>query len=117
MTLVQRRRHHLQMVAEPSAERDEILDLKIYSPTAIKKAAYRAADRCTVIVGSPDGDRLPVRFMFRPGTADGAAREAVRRFHEDLVDEDLRERLNTETASLRGLILAHAFSRTDLIQR
>ena len=31
--------------------------------------------------------------------------------------EDLRERLNIETGPLRGVILAHAFSRTDLIQR
>jgi His-Xaa-Ser system protein HxsD len=105
------------MVAEPPAERDEILDLRVYSPTAVKKAAYRSAARCTVVIGSPDGDRLPVRFVFRPGTAASAAHEAVCRFHEDLVDEDLRERLNAETAPLRGLILAHAFSRTDLIQR
>lgn len=117
MTLAQLQRHHLQMVSEPPAERDEILDLRIYSPIAIKKAAYRVADRCTVVLGSPEGDRLPVRFEFRPGTADGTARETVRRFHEDLVDEDLRERLNAETGPLRGLILAHAFSRTDLIQR
>jgi His-Xaa-Ser system protein HxsD len=102
------------VVAEPSVEHDEILDLRVYSLTAVKKAAYRGAARCTVVIGSPDGDRLPVRFAFRPGTSASAAQEAVRRFHEDLVDEDLRERLNAETAPLRGLILAHAFSRTDL---
>lgn len=96
---------------------DEILDLRAYSLSAVKKAAYRSADRCTVVLGGPDGDRLPVRFEFRPGTADSAAREAIRRFHEDLLDEDLRERLNIETGPLRGVILAHAFSRTDLIQR
>jgi len=93
------------------------LDLRVYRLAAIQKAAYRLADRCTVALGTADGDILPLSFLFRAGTTEAAAREAVRLFFQEVLDEELRAQIRAETAPIRSLILAHAFSKTDLIQR
>lgn len=93
------------------------IDLKVYGLTAIKKAAYRLANRCTVVFGEVEGDAVSLSFQFGAGTNDAAATEAVRLFHQELLDEDLRERIHRDTDALRALILAHTFSKTDLIER
>ncbi len=93
------------------------LDLRAYRLSAVKKAAYRMADRCTAMLGAPDGEKLSLSFSFRPGTAETTALEAVRAFFQELLDQELREHVAEETAPMRILILAHAFSKTDLIRR
>lgn len=93
------------------------LDMRVYRLLAIKKAAYRVAERCTVVLGSTEFDRLAVTLCFRPGTGEKAVQEAIRRFHQELLDEELRAVIHEETDALRALILAHTFSRTDLVER
>lgn len=93
------------------------IDLRIYRLAAVKKAAYRLAARCTAVLGTPEDEKLPVTFTFKPGTDEVAGREAVRLFFEELLDQDLREHVADETAPMRALILAQAFSKTDLIRR
>lgn len=94
-----------------------VLDLRSYRLSAIKKAAYRLADRFTAVLGSPEHDRVPLALRFKPGIADAAAREAVRQFFQELLDQELREHIAEETGAVRTLILAHAFSNVDLIKR
>lgn len=93
------------------------IDLRVYRLEAIQKAAYRIADRSTVIIGTTDGDHLPVAFTFRPSTSERDAKEVVRLFFEEVLDQELREKIGEETRPMRSLLLAHAFSRTDLIKR
>lgn len=93
------------------------VDTRLYRVLAVKKAAYRVAERCTIVLGSPQGDRLPITFSFRSNTSEQAAEEAVRLFHQELLDEELRAVIHEETDALRALILAHTFSRTDLVER
>lgn len=93
------------------------IDVRAYRLTAIKKAAYRLANRCTVVLGPPDEHAVPVSFRFRPGTAEETALEAVRAFYDEVMDQELREQIAEETAPLRTLILAHAFSKVDLLRR
>jgi His-Xaa-Ser system protein HxsD len=93
------------------------IDLQVYGLAAVKKAAYRIADRCTATVGSPGDDGLVIDFMFPPGTSGSVAREAVRFFFQELLDQELREQIARETAPVRALILAMAFSKTDLIRK
>src|SRR4051812_23360960 len=87
-----------------------VLDLRVYRLTAVKKAAYRFADRFTAILGSPDHDQIPVSLRFKPNVAEGAAREITRQFFQELLDQELREHIADETNAVRTLILAHAFS-------
>lgn len=93
------------------------LDLRSYRLAAIKKAAYRFADRFTAVLGAADGDALRVTLQFRPAIAAAAANEAVRAFYQELLDQELREHIADETNAVRTLILAHAFSQVDLIRR
>jgi His-Xaa-Ser system protein HxsD len=92
------------------------IDLRIYRLAAVKKAGYRVADRCTVVLGAPEDEQLPISFLFEPGVAEEVARERVRAFFQELLDQELREQVAEETAPVRTLILAHAFSKTDLIR-
>ncbi|HEU4729831.1 MAG TPA: His-Xaa-Ser system protein HxsD [Kofleriaceae bacterium] len=96
---------------------DLVLDLRVYRLSAIKKAAYRFANRFTAVLGSPADDRLPVSLRFGPGATEGAAREVARQFYQELLDQELREHIADETGAVRTLILAHAFSNADLIER
>ena len=93
------------------------IDLRTYRLAAVKKAAYRFADRCTAVLGAPAGDVLPACFRFRPGTPGPTALETVRAFFDELLDQELREEIAEETAPLRTLFLAHAYSKIDLLRR
>ncbi len=96
---------------------DATIDTRVYRLTAIQKAAYRFADRFTAVLGSLEEHQLPVRFVFRSGTDERAAVDAARLFFQELLDQELRELVGEETRAIRSLILAHAFSNTDLIRR
>ena len=93
------------------------LDLRAFRLGAIKKAAYRFADRCTVVFGAESGHTLDVELRFKTATAEASAIELTRLFHQELLDQELREQVAEETAPVRALILAHAFSKADLIKR
>jgi His-Xaa-Ser system protein HxsD len=92
------------------------IDLRIYRLAAVKKSAYRFANKCAAVLGRPDNELLPVQFHF-DGVKEGPALATVRAFFNDLLDQELREHIAEETGPLRSLILAHAFSRLDLIRR
>jgi His-Xaa-Ser system protein HxsD len=94
-----------------------VLDLRVYRLTAIKKAAYRIAAHCTVVLGTEEEGMQHVSFLMKPGSSEDALFEAARAFFQELLDQELREQIAEETAPVRTLILAHAFSRTDLIRR
>jgi His-Xaa-Ser system protein HxsD len=94
-----------------------MIDERVYRLSAVKKAAYRMADRCTAVIGAPADPLVPLTLRFKPGTTDSGAREAARLFFQELLDQELREQIADETNAMRTLILAHAFSKADLIQR
>ena len=93
------------------------LDVRVYRVTAVKKAAYRLADRCSVALGPLDGTCLPLVFLFKETTKPEAALATVGAFYQEVTDQELREHIAEETGPLRALILAHAFSNTDLIDQ
>ena len=93
------------------------LDVRVYRLAAIKKAAYRLADRFTTAIGSPTADTVPLTLRFKASATDASASESVRLFFEELMDQELRESIAEETAPLRNLILAHAFSNLDVVKR
>jgi len=94
-----------------------VIDVRVYRLGAVKKTSYRVADRCTAILGVLDDHLLPVSLRFKPGTTEGTAREAARTFFQELLDQELRAQIAEETDAVRTLILAHAFSKADLIKR
>ncbi len=93
------------------------LDLRVYRLTAIKKAAYTIAAQCTVALGAQDGHCQHLTFLAKAGATERSLLEASRVFFQELLDQDLREQISEETSAVRTLVLAHAFSKTDLIRR
>jgi His-Xaa-Ser system protein HxsD len=84
-----------------------------FSLNAIQRAAYRFIDRLTVDVVHEDS-----RFCCSvriPPSAEGTAEEVLADFRIEVLDQSLRERIRAETADTRNLILAVAFSNTDLV--
>jgi His-Xaa-Ser system protein HxsD len=94
-----------------------VVDLRAYRLAAVQKSAYRIADRCTAVLGELAGDSLPLTFLFPAGANEEAALATVKLFFQDLLDQELREKVSEETKPIRALILAQAFSRTDLVRR
>jgi His-Xaa-Ser system protein HxsD len=93
------------------------VDLRTYRLVAVQKTAYRFADRCTAVLGAPDGTSMPVTLILRAGISENSAVEVARLFFQELLDQELREHLGEETRPVRALILAQAFSKTDLVRR
>ena len=93
------------------------LDLQVYRLAAIKKTAYRLAAQVTVALGEVSDGKVAATLLFKEGTTREKAMEVVRLFFQELVDQELREHIAEETAPLRALILANAFSKADLIRQ
>jgi His-Xaa-Ser system protein HxsD len=93
------------------------VDARVYRLTAVQKAAYRLAARCTVVIGAACEHLLPITLTFASTVTENEARQLAQLFFRELLDQELREKIGEETAALRALILAHAFSKTDLVNR
>jgi len=93
------------------------LDLRVYRLTAVQKTAYRLARRCTAALGPMRDETLSVSLTFASGTREAEALDAARAFFRELLDQELREKVAAETATLRTLLLAAAFARTGLAPR
>ncbi|KYF68803.1 His-Xaa-Ser system protein HxsD [Sorangium cellulosum] len=93
------------------------IDLRAYRLTAVQKTAYRMAAQCTAVLREVHDHSLEVTLTFPPTTSERAAIETARLFFQELLDQELREKVAEETASLRTLILAHAFSRAPVPRR
>jgi His-Xaa-Ser system protein HxsD len=93
------------------------VDLRAYRLVAVQKTAYRLAARCTLVIGAEHDQVLPIALTFGSKIAEDEARQVARLFFRELLDQELREKVGQETAALRALILAHAFSKTDLVNR
>lgn len=92
-----------------------IFDPSIYSLLAIEKAGYRFSDRFACLIEST-AEGLVVQLTPRRTDMSDVAREnAINDFKTEVLDQNLREKIKVETAPVRNLILAHAFSRTGLI--
>jgi His-Xaa-Ser system protein HxsD len=107
-------RHEIEFVEHAI---ELVIDLRCYRLSAIKKAAYRFAERFTAILGSIEQGHLGMSLRFKTTVTEASAREATRMFFQELLDQELREQIAEETNPVRTLILAHAFSNLDLIKR
>src|SRR5256885_1431365 len=93
-----------------------VLDKGIYGLDAIKKTAYKFADKASIVLQPQDGDAISVNFTFKAKQGTANAEDVIADFCSELLDQDLREIVKRETLPIRNLILAHAFSRTSLVK-
>lgn len=90
-------------------------DVKAYSIEEIQKAAYRGSRYFTVDLICED----KIRCVLTPniGISDQEFAMAIETFKKDVLDYQLRTKIQTETAPIRNLILGLAFSKTGLQDR
>lgn len=90
------------------------VDLTVYSLNCIKRSAYRFTDRFALDL-KIDGNQAVCVFSFDSKLSNDAQAAVIGQFQKEMLDQDLRESIREETKDVRNLILAHAFSRTGLI--
>jgi His-Xaa-Ser system protein HxsD len=89
------------------------LDPAVYRLSAIKKAAYRFGGRCHVQITAADGVGVQVTLIPKQPTEN---HDSLRgEFCNEVLDQELREVVTEETAGVRNLLLAQAFSATSLL--
>ena len=87
-------------------------DRNVYRLNAVKKAAYTYGNIFHVSIEEADGF---VVVSLWPSSSNTDPEEAVGRFCNEVLDQELREEIAAETNGIRDLLLAHAFSKTSLI--
>jgi His-Xaa-Ser system protein HxsD len=84
-------------------------DVRVFSIDTIKRALYRFSDKCSFDIHLKDSD---VTVKIHTSAND----DLLAKIKNEVLDQDLRDTLAKETANVRTLILANAFSNTGLIQ-
>jgi len=96
--------------------KDVIVDLNLFGLVAIKKASYKFTAECSIQIQNLSDDRVKVIFTFSPGVSGHVKEKLINDFHNEMLDQDLREIIFKETEPTRNLILAQAFSKTSLLE-
>lgn len=87
-------------------------DLGAYSLDAVQRAAYRLSARASSEIAV---EEKTIEVVLRPlGDEDLAT--IAGELRSEALDQVLRERIREETADVRNLVLAVAFSRTGLTE-
>lgn len=92
-----------------AAEQALVVDFaaSVHSIDAIKRAAYVFMARATVIIEPAETD---IRCILEPTSGEDHG-VLIRDFRREVLDQDLRVRIEAETEPLRNVILGLAFSR------
>jgi His-Xaa-Ser system protein HxsD len=83
----------------------------LFGHEVIKRAMYRFADRCSCDIAT--GEKHTVVTVHANELENSKQLEADIR--NEVLDQDLRSSIARETQHVRNLILANAFSKTNLI--
>jgi His-Xaa-Ser system protein HxsD len=84
-------------------------DVNVFSLDTIKRALYRFSDKCSFDIQMKDH---LITVTFHTNIQD----DWIAKIKNEALDQDLRDTLSKETANIRTLILANAFSNTGLIE-
>lgn len=107
--------HLLEMLMDNADHCTLKFDALVYSVDAIKKAAYVFISRFSVNISIHETQIL-CAISFPKETSENAKKSLIDDFLKEVLDQDLRQRIGTETANYRNAILALAFSSTKLAQ-
>jgi His-Xaa-Ser system protein HxsD len=94
------------------------VDTRMYSISAITRAAYKFTGTFHVTIRRPDAstdERVTVTLTPKSPSHTIDERMLAGDFENELIDQQLRETLEAEFGPVRELIVAHAFSDTNLL--
>jgi His-Xaa-Ser system protein HxsD len=87
-------------------------DSKVYRLSAIKKAAYKFGGLFHILI---EQHEYATEVRMKPKESSAPIDKLVGEFCNEVLDQELRETVAEETAGIRNLLLAQAFSKTSLI--
>jgi His-Xaa-Ser system protein HxsD len=90
-------------------------DSNVYDLDVIKKASYRFIDQFSVDISLGNDSKIICVISYPSSKSPESVDHMVSEFKKELLDQDLRKRIGIETEAVRNLILAHAFSKTSLV--
>ncbi len=90
-------------------------EVAAFSILAIQKACYRFSDIASFEV-QPKNDSITVKATPLSQRSEEGLEFLVQRLRNEAIDQQLREKIREQTEGVRNLILAHAFSKTGLIE-
>lgn len=92
-----------------------IIDRAVFDLDTVKKAAYRFIDRFAVDFRQTDSEIIcDITFT---NSAAVEVQILISDFKKEILDQDLRRKVSSETAALRNAILALAFSSSSVSKR
>lgn len=92
------------------------VDTRLFSTEALLQTAYKMTDRCHVLLHL-DHDRPEIAWAIlsaKPGFS--RVQELVGEFANELVDQQLRERLGREFGPIQTMVVAQAFAESNLME-
>jgi His-Xaa-Ser system protein HxsD len=90
------------------------IDLRVYPLDTAQRAAFRCTDIASFEFSMVGDQGLDVTATPK-STLSIAPDQLAARFHNELLEQKLRQTIADETKSERDLILAYAFSNTKLL--
>jgi His-Xaa-Ser system protein HxsD len=87
-------------------------DSTVYRLNAIKRAAYKFGGQFHFLIEQHDG---LIKVRLKPKESCDSPEAMAGEFCNEVLDQELRETIAEETAGIRNLLLAQAFSKTSLI--
>jgi len=90
-----------------------IFDSCAYDLVSIQKAAYKFGDKCHILVNTDEDKHVIVRLSAKRIIDN--PRFLAGEFCNEVLDQHLRKIVLEETSGIRDLLLAQAFSKTNLI--
>jgi len=88
-------------------------DKEIYDILAIKKAAYKFSDIASFKFNN-NGSYYECSINFLSEMNKDSIERFKLDFNNELLDQDLRVKINNETSEIKNVIIGYAFSKTDL---
>jgi His-Xaa-Ser system protein HxsD len=96
------------------------VDERVYSVTALLRAAYWFTDRAYIFVSKPNEHSLRVQIKAKPPTLETPARlslpDIAGEFGNALLDYQLREVIEERTGKIRELLVTKALGEADLVR-
>ena len=95
------------------------IDEGIYTKEAVLRTAYWFIDRCYLFIRRQGPGRLSVQIKVKPATLEHPAPESLEivagEFTNSLLEYQLRHEVESQTGRIRELLIAKAFSDSDLL--
>lgn len=101
--------------ANPDGSISVRFDSSVYPLIAVKKAAYKFAKDFAVLIDAEDKHHRATVNIFDENMPTAARTRLIGAFCNEVIDQDLREQISAQTEPVRNLILAQAFSKTNLL--